>query len=131
MARPGPTFIRPLVDFLRTEAAGGVVLVAATLAALVWANSPWDAGYRALWDTRLAFSLGDHSLDLDLRTWVSDGLMALFFLVVGLTLPALGLAAAYALAAPTSLVVTAGLLVVHRVHRARAARSAQGLRRLS
>jgi Na+:H+ antiporter, NhaA family len=84
VARPGPTFIRPLVDFLHTEAAGGVVLVAATLVALVWANSPWDAGYNALWDTSLAIGLGDHTLDLDLRTWVSDGLMALFFLVVGL-----------------------------------------------
>jgi Na+:H+ antiporter, NhaA family len=84
VARPGPTFIRPLVDFLHTEAAGGVVLVAATLAALVWANSPWDASYAALWDTRLVVGLGDHSLDLDLRTWVDDGLMALFFLVVGL-----------------------------------------------
>ena len=84
MARPGPTFIRPLVDFLHTEAAGGVVLVAATLAALIWANSPWDASYTALWDTRLVIGLGSHSLDLDLRSWVDDGLMALFFLVVGL-----------------------------------------------
>jgi Na+:H+ antiporter, NhaA family len=80
----GPTFIRPLVDFLHTEAAGGVVLVAATVAALVWANSPWDASYTALWDTRLVVGLGDHSVDLDLRGWVNDGLMALFFLVVGL-----------------------------------------------
>jgi hypothetical protein len=54
-----------------------------------------------------------------------------FFLVVGLTLPALGLVAAYTLAALTSLVVTAGLLVAHRVRHARAARSAQALRRLS
>ena len=54
-----------------------------------------------------------------------------FFLVVGLTLPALGLVAAYALAALTSLVVTAGLLVAHRVRHARAARSAQALRQLS
>jgi NhaA family Na+:H+ antiporter len=84
VARPGPTFIRPLVDFLHTEAAGGVVLVAATLAALIWANSPWDASYTALWDTRLVIGLGSHSLDLDLRSWVDDGLMALFFLVVGL-----------------------------------------------
>ena len=84
MARPGPTFIRPLVDFLHTEAAGGIVLMAATLAALIWANSPWDAGYTALWDTHLAIGLGDHVLDLDLRAWVSEGLMALFFLVVGL-----------------------------------------------
>jgi NhaA family Na+:H+ antiporter len=84
VARPGPTFIRPLVDFLHTEAAGGIVLVAATVAALIWANSPWDASYRALWDTHLAIGLGDHVLDLDLRQWVSEGLMALFFLVVGL-----------------------------------------------
>jgi NhaA family Na+:H+ antiporter len=84
VARPGPTFIRPLVDFLHTEAAGGVVLVAATLAALIWANSPWDASYTALWDTRLVIGLGRHSLDLDLRSWVDEGLMALFFLVVGL-----------------------------------------------
>jgi Na+:H+ antiporter, NhaA family len=82
--RQGPTFIRPLVDFLHTEAAGGVVLVAATVVALVWANSPWDAGYRALWDTQLAVSFAGHTLDLNLRDWVSEGLMALFFLVVGL-----------------------------------------------
>jgi NhaA family Na+:H+ antiporter len=82
--RQGPTFIRPLVDFLHTEAAGGVVLVAATVAALAWANSPWDGGYRALWETRLGVSFAGHALDLDLRAWVSEGLMALFFLVVGL-----------------------------------------------
>jgi NhaA family Na+:H+ antiporter len=82
--RQGPTFIRPLVDFLHTEAAGGAVLVAAAAVALVWANSPWDAGYQALWDTRLAISVAGHTLDLDLRDWVSEGLMALFFLVVGL-----------------------------------------------
>ena len=82
--RQGPTFIRPLVDFLHTEAAGGVVLVAATVVALVWANSPWDAGYETLWDTRLAVSIGGRTLDLDLRGWVTEGLMALFFLVVGL-----------------------------------------------
>jgi NhaA family Na+:H+ antiporter len=82
--RHGPTFIRPLVDFLQTEAAGGVVLVAATVVALVWANSPWDAAYDALWETRLGISFAGHTLDLDLRDWVSEGLMALFFLVVGL-----------------------------------------------
>jgi NhaA family Na+:H+ antiporter len=82
--RQPPTFIRPLVDFLHTEAAGGVVLVAAAVAALVWANSPWDGGYRALWETRLGVSFAGRTLDLDLRAWVSEGLMALFFLVVGL-----------------------------------------------
>jgi NhaA family Na+:H+ antiporter len=76
--------IRPLVDFLRTEAAGGVALVAAAIVALLWANSPWDASYDDVWTTRLAVALGDRELDLDLRDWINDGLMVLFFFVVGL-----------------------------------------------
>jgi NhaA family Na+:H+ antiporter len=76
--------IRPLVDFLRTEAAGGVVLVVAAIAALVWANSPWDASYDDVWTTRLSLSLGERQLDLDLRQWINDGIMAIFFFVVGL-----------------------------------------------
>jgi len=76
--------IRPLVDFLHTEAAGGVALVAAAIVALLWANSPWDASYDDLWTTHLAVALGDWELDLDLREWLNDGLMVLFFFVVGL-----------------------------------------------
>jgi NhaA family Na+:H+ antiporter len=72
--------IRPLVDFLRTEAAGGVALVAAAIVALLWANSPWDASYDDVWTTHLAVALGDWELDLDLRDWINDGLMV----VVGL-----------------------------------------------
>jgi NhaA family Na+:H+ antiporter len=76
--------IRPLVDFLHTEAAGGVALVAAAIVALLWANSPWGASYDDVWTTHLAFVLGDWELDLDLRDWINDGLMVLFFFVVGL-----------------------------------------------
>jgi Na+:H+ antiporter, NhaA family len=76
--------IRPLVDFLRTEAAGGVALLAAAIVALLWANSPWDASYDDVWTTHLAVALGDWELDLDLRDWINDGLMVLFFFVVGL-----------------------------------------------
>ena len=76
--------LSPLRDFLRTEAAGGALLVLAAVAALVWANSPWNGGYDSLWATELAVNLGDHVLALDLRHWVNDGLMAIFFLVVGL-----------------------------------------------
>src|ERR671918_808098 len=76
--------IRPLVDFLHTEAAGGVALVIAAIVALAWANSPWDASYRDLWTTDLTVALGDRRLDLDLRHWINDGLMAIFFFVVGL-----------------------------------------------
>ena len=83
-AAPGSVVLRPLRDFLHTEAAGGVVLLAAAVVALVWANSPWKESYADLWHTRLAIDLGGHVLDLDLREWINDGLMAIFFFVVGL-----------------------------------------------
>ncbi|MGZ8751622.1 MAG: Na+/H+ antiporter NhaA [Acidimicrobiia bacterium] len=76
--------IRPLRDFLHAEAAGGIVLVAATVIALVWANSPFSNSYQELWDSTVTIALGDHVLTLDLRTWVNDGLMTVFFFVVGL-----------------------------------------------
>jgi len=83
-ALPGrrvPTVVR---RFLETEAAGGVVLLVAAVAALVWANSPWSASYRTLWGTQLSVSVGRFGMTEDLQHWVNDGLMALFFFVVGL-----------------------------------------------
>jgi len=70
--------------FLDTEAAGGIVLLVAALAALVWANSPWSASYETLWGTELSLRLGRFGLTEDLQHWVNDGLMAVFFFVVGL-----------------------------------------------
>lgn len=61
-----------------------MALLAAAVAALVWANSPWSDSYESVWSTELAIRLGDHALSLDLREWVNQGLMTLFFLVVGL-----------------------------------------------
>jgi NhaA family Na+:H+ antiporter len=83
-AQRSPRGIRPLADFLHAEAAGGVVLVAATAVALVWANSPWKDSYHDLWSTEIVLSVGSHVLALDLKHWVNDALMAIFFLVVGL-----------------------------------------------
>jgi NhaA family Na+:H+ antiporter len=74
----------PLREYLREEAAGGVVLMVAVALALGWANSPWRAAYDALWATTLAVRLGRLAVEADLRHWVDDGLMTLFFLVVGL-----------------------------------------------
>jgi NhaA family Na+:H+ antiporter len=83
--RPVPRLIaRPLRTFLSTETAGGVVLLAATVLALAWANSPLKGSYQALWETELGFRLGSFVVQEDLRHWVNDGLMALFFFVVGL-----------------------------------------------
>ena len=75
---------RPLQLFVGTEARGALLLLAATVAALVWANSPWLAGYEALWSTRFSIQVGEAELAKDLRHWVNDGLMTLFFLVMGL-----------------------------------------------
>ncbi len=75
---------RPLRHFLHTESGGGIVLLAAAVVALVWANSPWSGGYESLWSTELRLSVGGAELSEDLRHWVNDGLMAVFFFVVGL-----------------------------------------------
>lgn len=76
--------IAPLRDFLRTESAGGVVLLVATVLALSWANSPWRGGYESLWSQVVgAEPLGLH-LRMQLGNWVDDALMTAFFLVVGL-----------------------------------------------
>jgi NhaA family Na+:H+ antiporter len=83
-ARPPVRRVAPLRDFLHTEAAGGVLLAGAAVAALVWANSPWADAYHDLWSLRFTLSFDGHALDLDLRHWVNDGLMTIFFLVVGL-----------------------------------------------
>ncbi len=74
----------PLRDYLGTETGGAAVLLAAIVAALVWANSPWPDSYRSFWQTRLSFQLGGASISQDLRHWVDNGAMAFFFLVVGL-----------------------------------------------
>jgi len=74
----------PLRDFLGTETGSASVLLAATILALLWANSPWSHAYRSLWHTTLAVRLGGHAIALDLRHWINEGLMTLFFLVVGL-----------------------------------------------
>jgi Na+:H+ antiporter, NhaA family len=84
LARPPLRLPAPLREYLREEAAGGVVLMAAAALALGWANSPWRVAYDALWQTPLAVQLGRFAIQADLRHWVSDGLMTLFFLVVGL-----------------------------------------------
>ncbi|HPV07204.1 MAG TPA: Na+/H+ antiporter NhaA, partial [Aggregatilineales bacterium] len=71
-------------DFMQLETSGGIVLMIAALIALIWANSPWSDLYFNLWATKLAISIGNFHLEHDLVHWVNDGLMAIFFFVVGL-----------------------------------------------
>src|SRR4051812_22603754 len=74
----------PLRDFLSTQTDGAVALLAAAVAALLWANSPWWTSYEDFWTTVLSIRVGSHGIALDLREWVNSGLMTFFFLVVGL-----------------------------------------------
>lgn len=62
------------------------MLLAATVAALIWANSPFGHVYEALWQAPVTLRVGEFSIDLDLRHWINDGPMALFFFVIGLEL---------------------------------------------
>ncbi len=71
-------------EFLRLEAAGGAVLLLCVVLALVWANSPWRSAYHALWGTHLYVEVAAFRLETSLLHWINDGLMALFFFVVGL-----------------------------------------------
>ncbi|HWD85049.1 MAG TPA: Na+/H+ antiporter NhaA [Solirubrobacteraceae bacterium] len=74
----------PVRDFLATETGGAAVALTATVAALVWANSPASHSYETVWATHLSVRVGATGLTADLRHWVNQGLMTLFFLVVGL-----------------------------------------------
>jgi Na+/H+ antiporter NhaA len=74
----------PVRDFLGTETGSAIFLLAATVLALVWANSPWSHTYESVWTTELSIRLGSAGISMDLRHWVNEGLMTLFFLVVGL-----------------------------------------------
>ena len=83
-ALPGRRLPRSVRVFLETEASGGILLLAAALVALVWANSPWSASYQSLWHTDITVNFGRYVLEGDLHHWVNDALMVVFFFVVGL-----------------------------------------------
>lgn len=93
-SRLAQSVARPLIRFLAQSTSSGVILIIATAVALIWANSPWDASYTSFWDTEIELRLGDwqpfvsHDHPLTLRDWVNDGLMVLFFFVVGMEITA-------------------------------------------
>ena len=80
---------KPVRRFLHVEAAGGILLLVATMVALIWANSPWSQSYSDLWNTDFELVLGNYQMGgeghhLNLGVLVNDALMAVFFFVVGL-----------------------------------------------
>ncbi len=76
--------VRPAQAFVHTEVSGGIVLLAATVVAIAWANSPWDDAYHDLWHAHLSLDFNLFRIDETLGHFVNDGLMAIFFFVVGL-----------------------------------------------
>jgi NhaA family Na+:H+ antiporter len=81
---PIDQLLRPFNEFFRLEAAGGILLLVATVVALVWANSPWAGAYTGLFATKVTAGLGELAISKPLILWINDGLMAVFFFLVGL-----------------------------------------------
>jgi len=77
-------FVRPFVRFTEIEAASGIVLLAAAIVAIIWANSRWSATYFQILDTHLTIAFGPLHLDESFLDLINDGLMAIFFFVVAL-----------------------------------------------
>ena len=83
-SEPIDRLLQPLARFLHVEAAGGVLLLACAALALALANSPASEAYTAIWKTPVGFRLGAFEMVHSLQHWINDGLMAIFFFVIGL-----------------------------------------------
>ena len=81
---PIEVLMSPFVSFAKIEAAGGILLMASTIAALIWANSSWAESYHAIWHAPLSIGFGKFALTETRHEWINDGLMAIFFFLVGL-----------------------------------------------
>lgn len=76
--------VRPFQEFAEKESSSGILLIACTILALVWANSPWSETYHHFWHANLGFGFADQTLARPLHFWINDGIMAVFFLLIGL-----------------------------------------------
>src|SRR3972149_5285974 len=81
---PIEVIIRPFQTFLEKEASGGILLLLMAALALIWANSPYAESYFGLWHTKFSIGFENNFLDYSLLHWINDGLMVVFFFVVGL-----------------------------------------------
>ncbi len=79
-----PDWLTTAIDRLRTETGSALLLAGVAVIALIWANSPWSQSYTDLWHMPLGVAFGEARLELDLHHWVNDGLMVIFFFLIGL-----------------------------------------------
>lgn len=78
--------LRPIERYLHNETTGGILLLASALLAVIWANSPFADSYIHLWENEVSLKIGNYTIGNTLHHWINDGLMAMFFFVVGLEL---------------------------------------------
>src|SRR3954453_18226822 len=83
-ATPIQVITSPFVRFARMEAAGGILLLASTIVALIWSNSPWQHSYHQFFETDMSVGFGKFLISENRHEWINDGLMSLFFFLVGL-----------------------------------------------
>jgi Na+:H+ antiporter, NhaA family len=75
---------RGIIETLKSSALGGILLILFTVIALIWANSDWQEYYHHLWEIPIGIEIGDFIFEMHLLHWINDGLMAIFFYMVGL-----------------------------------------------
>jgi NhaA family Na+:H+ antiporter len=78
--------LKPIERFLHNESTAGILLLVSALVAVLWANSPWSDSYLHLWENEVSLRVGSYEIANTLHHWINDGLMAMFFFVVGLEL---------------------------------------------
>lgn len=76
--------LSPFQKFIQIESFSGILLLVTTIIALIWANSPWGEGYSDLWQLKIGFTSSFFELEKPLILWINDGLMAIFFFLIGL-----------------------------------------------
>jgi len=79
-------FLKPVHGFMHAETTGGIVLIVSAIVAITWSNSPWRESYFHLWEYEFGITLGSYGIQKSIHHWINDGLMAMFFFVVGLEL---------------------------------------------
>ena len=76
--------LSPFQKYVKIESLSGIFLLSATVIALIWANSPWSESYQNLWQYEIGFTTESFELNKPLLLWINDGLMAVFFFLIGL-----------------------------------------------
>jgi len=78
--------LQPVSKFIHQEFMGGIILFINVIIAIAWVNSPWADSYHHLWETKISVGFSDFIFKQPLHIWINDGLMAIFFFVIGLEL---------------------------------------------